>query len=75
MAPKLGINVLWESEYYPSEGASSDSAIAFSDWMKIVAYYTQEAPDRLRMPDPMAALQTDLPLFDVRMPQRERRRR
>lgn len=75
MAPKLGINVLWGTEYYPNEGVSSASAVSFSDWMTIVDYYRQRAPDSLQMPAPAASRQMDLPLFEVRKPQRADARR
>ena len=71
MAPKLGINVLWGTEYYPDEEASADASIAFSDWMKIVDYYRRKAPDTLQVPESPVAPRTDLPLFSVRMPQHE----
>lgn len=67
MAPKLGIDVLWGTEYYPSKDAP-DAAIAFSDWPKIVDYYRQKAPDSLQIPEPPPEVQTDLPLFRVRRP-------
>jgi hypothetical protein len=70
MAPKLGVDVLWGTEYYPSKDAS-DTAIAFSDWPKIVDYYRQKAPDSLQLPEPPPEVQTDLPLFRVRRPQWE----
>jgi hypothetical protein len=68
MAPKLGVNVLWGTEYYPREGATSDSAVSFTDWMTIVDYFRQRAPDSLQLPAPSANRRADLPLFETRQP-------
>ncbi len=79
MAPKFGIQVLWENEYYKPVGSaqrsSSDSTLTLSEWRKIVAYFRSEAPDTLRLPPPPEHLQRDLSLFSVRKPSVEARRR
>lgn len=75
MAPKLGINVLWENEYYPDKSAPPDSSISMEDWLAIVEYFRREAPDTLRVPEPPATLQSDVPGFSVRTPQWDRDRR
>jgi mono/diheme cytochrome c family protein len=71
MAPKLGIQVLWNDEYYkPEEGSTkaADSTVTLREWRKIVAYFRSQAPDTLRLPSPPANLQRDLPLFSIHKP-------
>ena len=69
MAPKLGISVLWENEYYQDEQASG--AVSMAEWLEIVEYFRSEAPDTLRVPAPPAGRRTELPLFSVHEPQVE----
>lgn len=45
MAPMLGVEVLWGKKYV-NEGGNG-AALAFTDWMKIVEYYTKSAPDTI----------------------------
>jgi len=80
MAPYLGIQVLWDDQYYkpgagsqPSSGAStpstdSDSTVTLAEWRAIVAYFRSQAPDTLRLPSPPETLRRDLPLFTRRTP-------
>lgn len=79
MAPKLGIRVLWNDEYYHPEGlsqrTSTDSTVTLSQWMKIVEYFTSEAPDSIPLPPEPATLQRDLPGFSIRTPPEDESRR
>lgn len=67
MAPKLGIGVWHENEYFlkPTKEAAN---ISIEDWKNIVAYYQELAPDTLapaKAPQPLAE---DLQLFDLLRP-------
>ena len=69
MAPKLGVNVLWENEYYMDQQDGSDAALSLAEWKEIVAYFRNEAPDSLHLPESSPTPPENLPLFDVRVPQ------
>jgi hypothetical protein len=67
MAPKLGIGVWQDNEYFVKPGKETVN-ISFDDWKAIVAYYQQLAPDSLtptKVPQP---LQEDLDLFTMEQP-------
>lgn len=67
MAPRLGIGVWGENEYFPKP-ASGTANISIEDWKSIVAYYRELAPDTLapvKAPQPLAE---DLQLFDLLQP-------
>lgn len=73
MAPKLGIGVL-RGDYYPTGSDSSETSVSMAEWMKIVEYYRNEAPDTLDVPGAPASLRTELPSFTVQKPKRDRNR-
>ena len=85
MAPHLGIQVLWNDEYYKPGAASrqsgtlpqstiTDSTVTLSEWRAIVEYFRSQAPDTLQSPPPEDNLRHDLPLFSVQTPSSKRRR-
>ena len=82
MAPHLGIQVLWNDDYYkpgtasgtPTQSTIDDSTVTLAEWRAIVAYFRAQAPDTLRLPPPPENLQRTLPLFEVRKPRAGRRR-
>lgn len=67
MAPKLGIGVWRENEYFlkPANGAAN---ISIEDWKSIVAYYQELAPDSLAPAKASRPLAGDLQLFDLVQP-------
>lgn len=67
MAPRLGIGVWRENEYFPKP-VSGAANISIEDWKNIVAYYQELAPDTLahaKAPQPLAE---DLHIFDLLQP-------
>jgi len=75
MAPHLGIQVLWDDQYYKpgagsedSPGTNTDSTVTLAEWRAIVAYFRSQAPDTLQLPPPPEPLQRELPLFSLRTP-------
>lgn len=76
MAPHMGIQVLWDNDYYNPDGrqpAESDSTVTLPEWRAIIAYFKSQAPDTLQLPNPPDNLQKNLPGFSVRRPRANRR--
>lgn len=48
MAPKLGIQVWGEDQYYPSQSKRHPSIISYPEWMDLVAFYKAMAPEALQ---------------------------
>lgn len=71
MAPRLGIKVYQRKQYYPDPNAS---AISFQKWNKIVTYFKQNAPEKLKIPDSLQHPVEPTDLFTVRKPQWEEER-
>lgn len=69
MAPKLGIGVVWEEQYYENPGAASGTPLSIHEWNRIVEYFAEEAPDTLERPELPEALREELPMFSIRKPQ------
>lgn len=66
MARKVGIGVYKRKQYYPKKG----SIIPISKWLKIVAYFKNEAPDTLTVPEDTVALRDSTSsLFMIKKPQ------
>lgn len=67
MAPKLGIGVWHDTEYYP---ASTQDAglVSFNEWMEIVAYYKELAPDSLLPAKVPVPLKEDGNWFSIKKP-------
>ncbi|PQJ34438.1 hypothetical protein BSZ35_07340 [Salinibacter sp. 10B] len=78
MAPKLGIQVMWDDNYYKPDARPDntprDSVLSLQEWRKIVAYFRAQAPDSVTLPPPPATLRRSLPLFSIRTPPPNRRR-
>jgi hypothetical protein len=67
MAPKLGIGVWRENEYYAKPSRDTTN-ISIADWKAIVAYYQQLAPDTLAAAELPQPLREDLQLFALQQP-------
>lgn len=65
MAPKLGIGVWRDNEYY-SKPASGAANISIEDWNTVLAYYHDLAPDSLQPAKAPQPLAKDLSLFTLR---------
>lgn len=65
MAPKLGIGLWRDNQYYPA----GSKAIDFKEWLTIVNYFKREAPEVL--PDPMPPVQPkqDWAIFSMQKPE------
>lgn len=68
MAPKLGVNVWQNNQYYVTLDTQESSALSYSDWMKIVRYFEEEAPKQLKLATPPVPLKTDWTVFELRKP-------
>jgi hypothetical protein len=68
MAPKLGIPVWGEDQYYPPEVNGRKGLLSFNEWTQIVEYYKREAPDSLQPARGEDAISNDLTLFSVVKP-------
>lgn len=69
MAPKLGIKVWGEHDYYPPMPGEKPGLISIQDWELLVDYYKTAAPDSLlpaKVPQP---LQHDWSIFTIKHPQ------
>ncbi len=64
MAPKLGMNVWGKNQYYPASGAN----ISLNDWLKLVAYYKEHAPDTLKQSKAAVSPVKDWFVFNLRKP-------
>lgn len=64
MAPKLGIGVWRQNQYHPT----GNSTVSYEEWMKIVNYFKQEAPETLEAADPPVPLQKGNSLFSFEKP-------
>ena len=67
MAPKLGIGVFGEKDYI-NNGNYGSGKISFDNWMKIVAYYTENAPLQLEAARPPVQIQKGWSIFDLKKP-------
>jgi hypothetical protein len=67
MAPKLGIGVWHETEYYPAS-IKNEGAVTFNEWMEIVAYYKELAPDSLLPAKIPVPLKEDGSWFTIKKP-------
>lgn len=67
MAPKLGIGVWHDDEYYPAT-IKKAGLVSFEEWMEIVAYYKALAPDSLLPAKVPVPLKEDGNLFSIKKP-------
>lgn len=67
MAPKLGIGVWHDTSYYPASTKDA-GVVTFNEWMDIVAYYKDLAPDSLLPAEIPVALKEDGNWFRIRKP-------
>lgn len=65
MARKMGIGVLFETEYYQDTG----TVISLESWMKIVKYFKETAPKQLSRPVPAVPISKNDAIFSVLKPQ------
>ena len=77
MGPRLGI-FHYGYETYPSSRNDlsiglnfypAEPAMSLEEWQNIIDYYTATSPDSLPKQDRKQAIQTELPLFTVQLPQ------
>lgn len=68
MAPKLGIRVWSGDQYYPVEGQRQEGQISFQEWVELVKYYEQQAPEKLSPAKPPVPLQHDWFGFSIKRP-------
>ncbi|MCW3463073.1 VCBS repeat-containing protein [Chitinophaga nivalis] len=68
MAPRLGIHVWGEYQYYPPMPGEPQGLITFNDWTTLVEYYQRQAPERLTPAKPPVALQHDSSFFSIIRP-------
>lgn len=68
MAPKLGIPVWGQDQYYPPEVNGRKALLSFNEWTQIVEYYQREAPDSLQPARGEGSASPDLALFSISKP-------
>jgi hypothetical protein len=69
MAPKLGIQVWGEDQYYPSQQKASAAMITYAEWLDLVTFYKATAPEQLApVKAPIAPLD-DWAVFEMKRPQ------
>ena len=66
MAENLGIPVFGGTEYM--NNPSIPSAVSFADWMKIVHYYLDNAPETLKVAGPAEPVSRSWSIFKVKTP-------
>ncbi|MEX8547288.1 MAG: FG-GAP-like repeat-containing protein [Mucilaginibacter sp.] len=66
MAPRLGIAVYAEDQYV--NNPAKKSTLSYDDWMKIVNYYEQTAPAKLKIAKPPVPLVKDWAVFTLKKP-------
>lgn len=64
MAPKLGIGLWRDKQYYPA----GSRAIDFKEWLTIVNYFKREAPEVLAEPQPPVQPKQDWAIFSMQKP-------
>ncbi|MFD2937377.1 FG-GAP-like repeat-containing protein [Spirosoma flavum] len=64
MAPMLGLEAYEGGLYY----AGPKAAITYSDWQKIVAYFSTLAPPRLKPARPVVSAENDWAIFSLEKP-------
>ncbi|MBS0031318.1 FG-GAP repeat domain-containing protein [Chitinophaga sp. 22321] len=69
MAPKLGIKVWGEHEYYPPMPGEKPGLISIKDWQTLVDYYREAAPKQLVPGKPSPPLQHDWSVFSIKYPE------
>ena len=69
MAPKLGIKVWNEHEYYPPMRGEKPGLISIKDWELLVAYYESAAPEKLPQAKAPQPLLHDWSVFSARYPE------
>lgn len=68
MAPKLGIGVWGQNQYYPADHSTSNFEVSFADWIKILEYFKEEAPEILEASDPPQPLKESRSIFSFEIP-------
>ncbi|HVI48101.1 MAG TPA: VCBS repeat-containing protein [Chitinophaga sp.] len=68
MAPKLGIHVWSETQYYPPQPNERPPQIPFNDWLQLVAWYETAAPEKLTPAKAPVPLQRDWSIFQLITP-------
>lgn len=68
MAPKLGIPVLKGNQYYQVASDKDTTGISYMDWMKLVAYFNDMAPEKLDSKQVAEPLQTTWSIFTLQKP-------
>lgn len=68
MAPKLGVQVWSDKFYYVDPKAKNSSKISFKEWIKLVDYYKNLAPQKLKPAKPPIPLNKDWSLFRLKIP-------
>src|SRR5690348_1444243 len=68
MAPKLGIRVWRDNQYYQIADNNHPAIISYRDWMELVNYYKQAAPRKLIPAKPPVALKKDWSVFNLKKP-------
>lgn len=68
MAPKLGIRVWRQNNYYPAGGSQEGTVVSYNEWIQIVNYFEQEAPEALKAADRPAELREGWSIFSIKKP-------
>lgn len=67
MAPKLGISIFGERDYINNPNYGTEK-ISFDNWMKIVDYYSKNAPSKLKAARPPVPLVKNWSIFELKKP-------
>lgn len=69
MAPKLGIGVWRQNRYYPKGESQSKHGVSYEEWINIVHYFEQEAPESLTDAELPVPLKKGWSIFTMNKPQ------